>query len=422
MLSEVDMKKVLFVLFVVASVLAFAAPKEITLLSAPFLPNDPRVSYSLVRFASELPDVKVNLQFIDLSDGSTMTMDALLAAGKAPNVYMDTLVRSSKYAVPEFALPLNGVVPDLAQYLPGALAPFTKGGKVLALPIPGSAQGMCINLDIMDEIGYTVPDRWTIADFLKMAELVKAKYKGEKWATGMFAANQSGDYLINNWFPAFGAKFYANGDYSKTAIAQGTGAAEMYRFFQLLVKQGYVPPGSATLNDDDYAADWALGKYAATAFFVGWMEPYWKTAIEQGGIKKPFRVAYVPFPRAPGVENVPTYSSYAAIVVHKTGTDQDAWAAKLAECFNDPKAQALMVPMKNIPNRKDVTAVSDDPYTAQIGEIVKAGGLYDCGLTMPKFAATRPQHFPVLQKVLNLKITPEAAVKEYEAKMNEALK
>ena len=41
-------------------------------------------------------------------------------------------------------------------------------GKQLGLPMTGSAQGMAINLDIMKEIGYTVPDNWTIDDFLKM--------------------------------------------------------------------------------------------------------------------------------------------------------------------------------------------------------------------------------------------------------------
>jgi ABC-type glycerol-3-phosphate transport system substrate-binding protein len=400
---------------------AAATPKEITVLTAPFGAADQRMTYAMGKFSADFPDVKLNIQTIDLSDGSTMTMDALLAAGRAPNVYMDTLVRSSKYAVPEFALDLKGLVRDVGKYRADALAPFTKGGKLLALPTPGAAQGICINLDIMDDIGYKVPDKWTTDDFLKMAELVKQKYKGQKWATGMFAANQSGDYLINNWLAAFGAEWYKKGDYSKTTIAEGKGAERTYEFFQTLATKGYIPPGAASLNDDDYAADWAMGKYAATAFFVGWQDGYWKTAIEQGAIAKPFRVAYVPFPRGPGVANAPSYSSYAAIVVHKTGTEQDAWAARFAEYLNDATAQGYAVALANIANRVDAPA-STDPYIAQIGKIVAAGGLYDCGLTMPKFAATRPQHFPVLQKVLNLKIKPADAVKEYEAKLNAALK
>jgi ABC-type glycerol-3-phosphate transport system substrate-binding protein len=414
-------KAVSIAFFALAAFLAFGA--EISILYTAFGPGDTRLDRAIEKFTADFPAVNVRKLVVDLSDGSTMTMDAMLAAGKAPNVYMDTLVRSSKYMVPEFAADLKPLVRDLGTYQKGSLDAFTKGGKLLGLPIPGGAQGMCINLDIMDEIGYTVPDRWTIADFLTMAELVKQKYQGKKWATGMFAANQSGDYLINNWFFAFGTKYYAPGDYSKTTIAKGSGAADTYKFFQTLATKGYIPPGSATLTDDDYAADWAMGRYAATAFFVGWMEGYWKTAMEQGGIAKPFRVKYVPFPRAPSVANVPSYSSSAAMVVRKTGTEQDLWAGRLVEYLNDSEAQTISVKLQaNIPNRTDVTATPGDPYTAQIAKIVSAGGIMDVGLTNAKFAATRPVHYPILQKVLTGKITPDVAVKEYEAALNAALK
>lgn len=416
------MKKAIFVAFVaLAALSAFGA--DVSILYTNFGPGDTRLTRAIEKFTKDFPSVTVKKMVIDLSDGSTMTMDALLASGKAPNIYMDTLVRSSKYMVPEFAADLKPLIRDIGKYRKGSLDAFTKNGKLLGLPTPASAQGMCINLDIMDEIGYTVPDRWTIADFLKMAELVHQKYQGKKWATGMFAANQSGDYLINNWFFSFGTKYYAPGDYSKTTIANGSGAADTYKFFQTLATKGYIPPGSATLTDDDYAADWAMGRYAATAFFVGWMDGYWKTAMEQGGIDKPFRVAYVPFPRAPGVANVPSYASGAAMVVRKTGTEQDVWAARLVEYLNDAEAQVQLVDIQsNIPNRTDVSATPSDPYTAQIAKIVAAGGIMDVGLTNSKFAATRPVHYPILQKVLTGKITPEAAVKEYEAALNAALK
>jgi len=45
----------------------------------------------------------------------------------------------------------------------------------------------------------------------------------------------------------------------------------------------------------------------------------------------------------------------------------------------------------------------------------------DVGLTSPKYAAVRPQHYPVLQKVLRLEITPADAAAEYEARINEVL-
>ena len=45
-------------------------------------------------------------------------------------------------------------------------------------------------------------------------------------------------------------------------------------------------------------------------------------------------------------------------------------------------------------------------------------GIMDVGLTTPQFAGRRPLHFPILQKVLRLEVTPEEAIREYEAALN----
>ena len=370
----------------------------------------------------DYPGATVELMQVDLSDGSALTITAMLAAGRAPSVYMDTLVRSSSYILPDYALPLDGYIRDLDAYLPSTLAPFRRGGDLLAMPQPGGAQAMAINLDMMAEIGYTVPDNWTIADFMEMAELVKQKWGGEKWATGMFAGNQSGDYLINNWFAAFGVEYYDAGDYSRTTIAE-TGGAKVHEFFQTLMWSGYIREDAATQLDDDYVLDWARGDLAATAFFQPWTAYYFGVVIEAGDIDEPFNYTFVPFPRGPGVDKVPTYYSGGAMVVHETGTEEDAVAARLVEYMNSPMIQALKAYVTgNMPNRTDVQAAPTDPRTAEISAIVSANGIFDVGLTNSKFGATRPQHFPILQKVLTGKLTPSESIAAYEDALNEALK
>jgi ABC-type glycerol-3-phosphate transport system substrate-binding protein len=412
------MKRLFIALIVLAMAFtAMAAPQEITFLHS----GVPQwmIDYGVGKLAKDFPGWKVTPLLIDLSNGSTMTMDALLAAGKSPNVLYDTLVRSSKYIVPAYALPLNGVVRDLNKY--NDLAAYTRGGKVLALPAPGGAQGMCINLDIMDAIGYVVPDDWTIADFLEMAGKVKEKFGDKKWATGMFAANQSGDYLIQNWFPAFGVEFFKAGQYTISTVAK-TGGAKVYEFFQTLAKEGYIPPNAATLNDDDYALQWFSSQLAATAFFPGWMDPYWKTGIEQKAIDKPFRVKYVPFPRGPGVKKSPTYSSNAAIVVRKTGAFADKVAARFAEYINDAWSQTEQTKGLVLPNRKDAKMLVDNESVAQVLDIVAKNGIYESGITTAKFPAIRTCQYPILQKVLTFKITPVEAAIAYEQAVNEASK
>jgi ABC-type glycerol-3-phosphate transport system substrate-binding protein len=417
------MKKILSVLAILALAFSLNAQK-ITFLHGgdiEFANGDSLFRHALAQLKKDFPSVEVDMMKVDLSSGSTMTMDALLAAGRAPNVYMDFIGRVSKYLVPEYALDLKANVRDIGKYLPSALAPYTRGGHVLGLPSPGGAQGMAINLDLMKEIGFEVKPDWMISDFLRMAELVKKHYGGKKWATGMFAANQSGDYLINNWFAAFGAQFYTGGNYGKTAIAQ-TGGEKVYAFFQTLASKGYIPPGAATLTDDDYVIQWAKGDIAATAFFPGWTDPYFKTVIDQGLIQKPFNYKFVAFPRIDGGKAVPTYISSAAFVVRKTGTAVDQVAARLVEYLNDAYNQGNQaIAQKTVPNRSDVKVESKDARFLETVAIAKFNGIFDVGLTIPTFSAIRATGYPILQKVLNLQITPGQAIKEYEAKINEAI-
>lgn len=364
----------------------------------------------------DFPNVKIEWIKIDLSDGSTLTMDAMLAAGNAPNVYLDSTVRGSKYMVPEYALPLEKEIRDIKNYVPGVLDNYYVGGSLMGLPIAGSGQGMAINLDLMKDIGFTVKPDWTIEDFLKMAELVKQKYGGKKWATGMFAANQSGDYLINNWYASFGVKWYKDGNYNKTIVAE-SGGAKVYSFYQLLARNGYIPPNSATLTDDDYVIQWARGDIAATAFFPAWVAPYFKTVIEQKLIDKPFNYAFVPFPRAVGVKKVGTYYNSSVAVVHKTGKPEDKIAARLVEYLNDNSTEGFFSDLGNIPEKVGAKA-PPDPYTAQVMEIIKNNGIHDFGLTDRRFTERRALQYPILQQVLNFKMTPEEAIKKFDAALN----
>lgn len=413
------MKRLFTIGLILIAVSAFATgtaenPQTITVLhSGDQVYQDwTRFGYATERLQSDYPGVLVELMQVDLSDGSTLTMDAMLAAGTAPNIYIDFIGRASKYIVPEYAKDLRGLVRDLDRYQD--LGPYTRGGAVLALPEPGGAQGMAVNMEIMREIGFTPTWDWTIAEFLEMAELVKQRYGGEKWATGMFAANQSGDYLINNWFSAFGAEYYADGYGATTIDRKG---AEVYRFFQTLERERYIPANSATLTDDDYVIQWAAGQLAATAFFDSWMEPYFAT-VEAQGLGKRFEYQFFPFPG----ENVATYVSSSAMVIRNTGTSADAIAARWAEYANDAKVQSAWTSALGLaPSRTDAVMVNDSPRLTEVARIVADGGVFDVGLTMPFFSRTRPQHFPVLQKVLRLEVTPEAGIAEYAARLNAAI-
>jgi ABC-type glycerol-3-phosphate transport system substrate-binding protein len=279
---------------------------------------------------------------------------------------------------------------------------------------------MCINLDLLADVGYTLPsaENWTIAEFLKMAEKVKNKYDGEKFGTGMFAANQSGDYLINNWFASFGVQYYADG-YDYTTIKE-TGGTKVYEFFQLLVANGYIPDHAGQLSDDDYVMQWARGELAATAFFEGWTEPYFKSAAEQGYDR--FDYVFYPFPKAEGVDKVPTYFMNATLVVYDSGDKEiDTIAAKLAQYMNSVEIQENASLQNVLPTRKDARNLSTNIHNVEISTIAMNNGFFDVGLTNPTFPIIRPLHYPILQKVLSGDFTPEEAITAYEKAINAEL-
>jgi ABC-type glycerol-3-phosphate transport system substrate-binding protein len=397
-----------------------AAPIKISMLHGgdTELPNGgTHFSWAIAQLENDFPNVEVELLAVDLSDGSTLTMSTLSAAGMAPNIYFDYVGRACAYIREEYALPLNGVMRDLHEYRDGMLDPYTRNGNVFAVPATLGVQGMAVNMDMMREIGFEPTFNWTVEDFVEMCRLVKERYSGQKYGTGMFAGNQSGDYLINNWFAAFGAEMYKSGDYSKTTIRE-TGGAQVYEFFQMLVKEGYVPPGSSALVDDDYVIQWAVGDIAATAFFPGWVQMYFDTVITQKKIDKPFECMFFPFPSATG-KGTPTFGSSAVYVIKKTGTNEDEVAARLVEYLNSGWCQSILAQKGgNIPTRKDAAVLSEDPYVRQTAEIMIKNGIMDVGLTTPWYASIRPLHYPVLQKVLTFQLSPEEAIAEYERRIN----
>jgi len=368
------------------------------------------------KFHADYPNVKIIWNKLDLSDGSTLTMDAMLAAGTPPNVYTDSMVRASKYMVKEYAYPLNSIR-DLKKYNSGVLDQFYRDGDLLALPQPGGAQAICVNMDILKELNYEIPKNWTIDDYLKLAELVKQKYGGNKYITMLFAANQSGDYLLHNWFEVFGAHYYLNSDYDNATIAK-TGGEKAYQFYLKLIKNGYVPPNAATLSDDDYALQWYSGNLVATPFFPSWVAPYFKTAKDQGMAN--FNYKFVPFPidGAKG-KGVPLYVNGAAWVVHKTGTNIDKAAARLVEYMNDAESQGLFAKYAGVPpNRKDAIYQPTDQGTLDVMFIAKAFGFYDAGVTDPRFTERRATQYPILQDLFNGKIRPKEAIELYESKLS----
>ena len=422
------MKRLLVILvigMIATSVMAAPKPEgpvSIKVLSAE---SEANIAFVMDQFRAEYPDVKVEWIQEDLSDGSTKTAQAMIDSGDPFDVYFGYMGRVSQYIDPKFSLNLEDYHTDLNDYFPEILDGVKRDGKVYGLAGPVGAQGFVINNEMWDALNIPADIKkadLTIDNFLGLGRAVRDKWAGKKWVTGMFAKNQSGDYLIFNWFAAFGAEKFKSGDYSKTTLNSPAGVATM-KFLKQLYTEGLIQEESFILSDDDYAQYWAQSSYLGTAWFPAWSDYYFKTFLEQGVIDHTFETEYVRFPKGPGVTKVPTCTSYTGIVGRETGdkAKNTVIARMMFYMNNGPSQTVRVIKDKNYATRKSVTTKLTDVYWQQVDKIIQDNGLYDLGLSDSKFAEVRMEMFPRLQNLFRGKESPEEAMAIYEKRVNAIL-
>ncbi len=399
---------------------AEAKPMEIVVLHAPTTKIPENTIYKGPLKGGDLwtaalsqvrPDITVRKIAVDLSTGAAMTMDALVASGQAPDVYLDAAMRTAKYMVPGFALALDKYVGDWDDFFPGGLDAVRRGGKIYGIPWATWLTTMNTNTDLLARAGYEVKPGWSIEDFLAMCRKVKALGDGSS-GTYLFAGNQSSDQWWMPWFAAFGARYYAVGDYSRNTLNSPQAVAAL-KFMKSLVDEGYVPRGAASNTDTEALTAFKAGKIATGSMQAA-------HAVGSG-----FRYRFVEFPRAPGVAPVGAAAGLTSIIVHESKDEaRNKAAALVAWTMTSPEAQRLNVYIVagSYMSRKSVTDKGllnerDD----EILGVMHKNGVLDMGITMPKFTPIRAMMFPLLQQFYTGKMSAEDVLKTYEANVNEEL-
>lgn len=369
-------------------------------------------------FKAEAARMGITLETLkeDISTGGTLSIDALMAAGRSPTIYWAFNGRVAKVIRADWALPLDRYKD---RFVESYLAPLYRDGKLLAAPMDINNQGMMVNLDMFDEIGFAMPENWSVDDFLRMCALAKAK---GKYGTALFAKSQSADYLYMNWFASFGADMFKQGDYSKVTINSAAGV-KTARFFRLLYASRYVPAESPQLVDDDALAMFWNGKCAAFANYAGW-EGNMQAAIESKQLAKPFRYRLVRFPAAAGVSKVPASWQGGLAAVDKK---QDSLVLhRFLDWFLSPAMANKIIDvdgsvsmykcLKGVMPNLGVSIVQSAAL-----EIARVNGLWDQGATIPQFPNLRKCWFPIFADLMVGKVTAERAMAEYEAALNKVL-
>jgi len=317
------MKKALVLLFAVMAAVTWAAPMEITVMTngvSGWLPDEDFRGYPGVRekiaaeFMESHPGVKVTILYRDVKQGS-MTVDALMAAGTPPDIWMDAGGYFKKYMNEDYALPMEKYV-DLSKFHEYLLKPYNFGGHQYALPWSNVMGGFAVNATMLADVGYTLPevDKWTTDEFMKLGALLKAKKIPLSMAMFKGGMNDWTFYFLR----AFGAEMYdfAKNDYSKVTINTPAALAGL-EYLKKFIAAGYAYPNPVEVNDDAGVDLFTTGKVASCVMQDGHVAYWVPQQIATGKLKSQFVTRFVTFPHAPGLPPVKIFGYQSLLVAHK---------------------------------------------------------------------------------------------------------
>jgi ABC-type glycerol-3-phosphate transport system substrate-binding protein len=378
---------------------------------------------------TEATGINVNIIGFNTQDGTTLALDAMIKANIVPNVLIDFTGRASKYMVQTSKLKAMDLKPALTKEeldLFYDLGPWTRDGKILGVPSAVPGQAICVNVSLLEKYGIPIPGaNWTIDEFLSAAKQLKA---AGAYATVLFAANPSADYLTINWFGAFGAQIFANGDYTKTAVGSEAGL-KTFRFLDSLVKDGYAPKEAPELWDDAALEVWMKGNVAFMPLRPDWMSGYIAMAKDQKLNDSWFSWKFLPYPAGPGVKLAPTVGAGSTLVVFEKGDKAKDTAAGKFVAWTSGKAtnheftRTGSFSLLRIPTDPpaDQSLVRTVDWTV-VKDIAATAGWMDVGYTLPMYTVIREELPRRLQAMWKGLETPEEALAGYVAFVNEALK
>lgn len=359
----------------------------------------------------EYPFLTLEAREADVATGEDVVMNALIAAGEIPDIYTDFLGRAGKYVTPTFAMALDI---DESEWYADQLEAYKRGGKLYALPQAAPGQAMVLNLTFLESIGYELPegiaDGWTIDEFLELCEAVKQAGVPDVYATGLFGANPSADYLWVNWFASFGVTSFFADEYTRTT-AYDPAFLETWKFFKLLLDRGYVHPNAAMWSvSPDFLQ--AIGKGTMVAFGsrMGWPSGMQANYNKDG---QHYEWMAVPFPSVDG-SLVPTAAGPHIVIGHKTSDPLRAEIiAKLVymiATYNQEAGAAYgSLPAMSTVKIPDVLPQGEDV----VARLALEAGILDVGMAVPRYMEIRSLGTTVLQKLLKGELTPEEAHREY---------
>jgi ABC-type glycerol-3-phosphate transport system substrate-binding protein len=425
------MKKVLILFLFLMAAAGFAAPIKLLLVNtgfSPWAPGEETGGYqsyqhrAVGEFMAANPNIQVTMIARDVTQGS-LTVDALMAKGTPPDVWLDAGGYFTKYLNSGYALPLEKYL-NVAIYQQDLLGPYTRNGHVYALPSGNVATGMAVNLDMLKAIGYTLPAQkdWTTEEFVRLSE----KLKAAGILSTMIMTKQGWITWDMVWLYAFGAELYKNFDHSKVTINSPQAKVGL-EYVKMLVDKGYAWPYPNETNDDMGVDLFTTGKVFSCMLQNGHTDYWLPEQIKQGRLDKLFEMTFIEFPHVAGREHTPVYAYQTMVMAHASKDEERNKAiALLVDNQAGRKYQEAsavngggMMALNGIaaPNRG---MAAKESYKA-IAKLASTAGLMDLGDMEPRAEEIEAAWKLPIQDFMDGKITAQQVLDKFEAEAKKIL-
>ncbi len=386
--------------------------------------------YLARQFMADNPDIVVRTQCLNWEDLPRKVPISVLG-GRPPDILMDFVGRTSGFWYQGVLEPLDELVAgheqDIQPRMLNASRLAAPGGGVglHAVPLCGWVQVLGLNRAAWDVQGMSalLPPRedpqW---ESWEQFERALASVAGsEVTPLGMQCASEQGDYRVLQFFWAFGAEVYHDGDYSRVALNSDAGVAAL-NWLVDAHRKGWIQHDVATAGHGFYDMFWR-GRTLIIPSGVSMRQAY-DSALRDGKILADFNrdgardveVFYTLPPVRPGITMTLPVSTNGLVIFRQPDPDRREAAMRFVRFLTSTETVTQYSRASQlIPSRFSCGSIfSDQPDVERILELAAACPLADMGATSPSYYDIRKRLPPYLQAAfLGLK-TPEEALAGFE--------
>lgn len=371
----------------------------------------------IAAFEAKNPDIKVEYQKIDFTDGPAR-LETAIQSNSTPDVVIDAPGRIIDWAKKGYLVPFDEV--NTKNYSENIVSAASYNGKLYLNPLGTAPFLMAFNKVITDKLGVTEmlplnkPGRnWTVAEFEALLTEIHKKDKSIDpilFYTKSQAGDQGPRAFVSNLFDSW----ITDKSVSKYTINDENGVKSL-TWIKKAYDKGLLGKGVSAEAKDALEA-FRSGKAAGTILYSPGLKGLDKEAMEKGIVDPVF----VAFPNESGQAKFEFLLAGAAIFDNK-----DEARAKAAKKFvdfviNDSEwGQRSLKATKNFSPVGKVGIYGDDAEIKYLEELSAHFGPYYN--TIDGYAQMRPLWFNMVQAVLNGQISPKEALDKFVSDANKTI-